>query len=197
MPFATYDDLAPRYDTTIGRFERWFLRGLRATTLNQIPKDGRVLELGAGTGRNFVYYSESARGVASEPSREMLRIARDKPRPTRVSLVQNSAEQMPFGAGSFDAAFATLVFCSVRSPTAAFAELRRVVKRGGSVVLLEHVRPAGPLGLVFDLMNLLTVPLFEDHMNRRTARMAEAAGLEVLHVQKSAWGIINLITCRV
>ena len=127
----------------------------------------------------------------------MLQVAREKPRPERVSLVQSFAEHLPFKNNSFDAAFATLVFCSLSQPAEAFAELRRVVKPGGTVVLLEHVRPSNLLGPVFDLLNLITVPLFDDHFNRRTASAAQIAGLGVLRVEERMLGIINLIACRV
>ena len=65
------------------------------------------------------------------------------------------------------------------------------------MLLLEHVRPNGLLGPVFDLLSLITVPFFDDHFNRRTADVAQAAGLEILKVEKSLMGIINLIACRV
>lgn len=197
MAPRTYDEIAPHYDKAIRPLERWFLRKLRAATLRQLPAGARTIELGAGTGLNFLYYPTNAAGVATEPSRGMLSIARQKSRPASVSLVQSSAERLPFENGSFDAAFATLVFCSLASPTDAFSELRRVVKRGGSVVLLEHVRPHGLLGVLFDLLNLITVPLFDDHFNRRTASSAQLAGLSVLRVEERLLGIINLIVCRV
>ena len=111
--------------------------------------------------------------------------------------MQSCAEHLPFKDNSFDAAFATLVFCSLSRPNDAFNEMRRVVKPGGTVLLLEHVRPGGLLGPVFDLLSLITVPLFNDHFNRRTANAARAAGLEVVKIEKSLLGIINLIACRV
>jgi ubiquinone/menaquinone biosynthesis C-methylase UbiE len=126
----------------------------------------------------------------------MLKIARTRSKPDGIRLVQSCAEELPFASSSFDAAFATLVFCSVKSPAKSFAELRRVVRTGGTVVLLEHVRPDGILGPLFDLMNKATVPLFEDHMNRQTADDARAAGLSVIDVKKFGWGIINLICCQ-
>jgi ubiquinone/menaquinone biosynthesis C-methylase UbiE len=196
MPLVTYNELAPNYEA-ISRFEQRFFPTLRAEALSLLPADARILEVGAGTGLNFAHYSAGATGVASEPNSEMIKRASDKPKPSGVSLVQNCAEQLPFADNSFEAAFATLVFCSVTSPEAAFAELRRVVRSGGLVVLLDHVRPRGLLGPAFDLLNLLTVPLFADHMNRRTAELAKSAGLEVVDVRKHAWGIINLITCKV
>ncbi|MDQ3173890.1 MAG: class I SAM-dependent methyltransferase [Acidobacteriota bacterium] len=196
MP-KTYDQFAPQYDVVMRPLERWFLTRLRTQTFNLLPRNARVLELGAGTGRNFVFYPAETRGVASEPSREMLKIAKDRQRPAAVTLVQSRAEELPFQSAAFDAAFATLVFCSVSSPAKTFAELRRVVKSGGTILLLEHVRPGGLLGPVFDLINLVTMPLFEDHFNRRTADDARAAGLQVVGVEKSLLGAINLIACRV
>jgi phosphatidylethanolamine/phosphatidyl-N-methylethanolamine N-methyltransferase len=196
MP-KTYDKFAPQYDTVMRPLERWFLTRLRTQTFNLLPHNARILELGAGTGRNFVFYPAEIGGVASEPSSEMLKIAKDRKRPAAVTLVQSKAEELPFKSAVFDAAFATLVFCSVSSPARAFAELRRVVRSGGTILLLEHVRPSGMLGPVFDLISLATVPLFEDHFNRRTADEAQAAGLHVLGVEKSLLGAINLISCRV
>ncbi len=194
---APYDDIAPHYDQALRPLDRWFLARLRATTLSYLPEGARVLELGAGTGLNFVFYPANAAGVASEPNRKMLRLASAKGRPDKIQLVQSCAEQLPFKNHSFDAAFATLVFCSVARPDEAFGELRRVVKPGGTVLLLEHVRPGGVLGLACDFLNLFTVPLCNDHFNRRTATDAQVAGLSVVKVEKSLLGIINLIACRV
>ncbi len=196
MP-RTYDEIAPHYDKAMSPLDRWFLARLRAKTLSYLPEGAHVLELGAGTGLNFAFYPKDSDGVATEPSREMLRIASQKKRPGKVGLVQSCAEHLPFKDNSFDAAFATLVFCSLSRPNDAFNELRRVVKAGGTVLLLEHVRPGGLLGPVFDLLSLITVPLFNDRFNRRTANAAQAAGLEVVKIEKSLLGIINLIACRV
>ncbi len=196
MP-RTYDEIAAHYDKAMSPLDRWFLARLRAKTLSYLPEGAHVLELGAGTGLNFVFYPEDSDGVATEPSREMLRIASQKTRPKNVRLVQSCAEHLPFKDNSFEAAFATLLFCSLSRPNDAFNELRRVVKSGGTVVLLEHVRPGGLLGPVFDLLSLITVPLFNDCFNRRTANAAQAAGLEVVKIEKSLLGIMNLIACRV
>jgi ubiquinone/menaquinone biosynthesis C-methylase UbiE len=178
-------------------FERWFLAELRQQALNEIPAEANVLELGAGTGLNFCYYKSKMRGVATEPNQEMIRQAVLKSRPEKISLIQSCAEELPFADSTFDAAFATLVFCSVSSPPQAFAELKRVVKPGGKIVLVEHVRPGGVLGYVFDFLNLITVSLFDDHLNRRTAEMVQAAGIKVSTVESRLAGIINLIKCNV
>jgi ubiquinone/menaquinone biosynthesis C-methylase UbiE len=193
---ARYDSVAQYYEGVMSPLQRWGLAGLRAAALSQLP-EGRILEIGAGTGLNFVHYPPDAHGVATEFSREMLKIASTKTRPPRVQLLQNRAEDLPFKTHSFDAAFATLVFCSVESPSQAFAELRRVVRPGGTVVLLEHVRPRGILGPLFDLLNVVTVRLFDDHVNRRTAKLVSEAGLEVVDVKSRLLGVVNLIKCRV
>jgi ubiquinone/menaquinone biosynthesis C-methylase UbiE len=193
----TYDEIAPHYDKAMRPLDRWFLARLRRTTLSYLPEGARVLELGAGTGLNFAFYPENASGAASELSSGMLRVASEKERPEKLQLVQSCAEQLPFKNHSFDAAFATLVFCSLARPEQAFSELRRVVKPGGTVLLLEHVRPPGLLGRIFDVLSLITVRLFDDHLNRRTASAAREAGLNVVRVEESMLGIINLIACRV
>ena len=207
--------MAPHYDRAMRPLERRVFGRLRASLVGGLPAGARLLELGAGTGANFPFYPEGACGVASEPSREMLRRAVVRLRaegPTRaeggearaeggeararVWLVQAAAERLPFADDSFDAAFATLVFCTVGEPAAAFAELRRVVRPGGAVALLEHVRPPGLLGRLFDGLNLLTVPLLGDHFNRRTADEARRAGLRVERVEPHLRGVVQLITCR-
>jgi phosphatidylethanolamine/phosphatidyl-N-methylethanolamine N-methyltransferase len=197
MTRAIYDDIAPRYDAAMRPLDRWFLSRWRAEALAHLPAASRILEVGAGTGLNFRFYPQATCGVASELSCEMLKLARHKAKPAGVVLVQNDAEQLPFADASFEAAFATLVFCSIPSPRAALAELRRVTKSGGAIVLLEHVRPAGLLGPVFDVLSFFTSRLFGDHANRRTVENVLAAGLRVERVEKKFFGVFNLIICRV
>jgi phosphatidylethanolamine/phosphatidyl-N-methylethanolamine N-methyltransferase len=197
MPKATYDEIAPYYEGVMGPIERRFLSRLRAKLLSELPTEAVILELGAGTGWNFRFYPKGSSGAATDPSCEMLKLARSKERPRDVELIQTVAESLPFKDGCFDAAFATLVFCSVTSPGQAFAELRRVVKPGGVILLMDHVRPKGLLGPIFDLLNLVTLPLFNDNVNRRTAAEAQSSGLKLDRVESHFLGIINLISCRV
>ena len=193
----TYDRLASRYDAAMRPMERLILRRLREKTIAALRIEGRILEVGAGTGLNFSYLQSEMRGVASELSREMLKQAEMKSRPDQLRLVQANVEALPFPDASFDGALSTLLFCSVPSPQKSFAELRRVVRRGGTIAMLEHVRPAGLLGPLFDFLNIFTVPLFEDHFNRRTAEEAASAGLQVLSVERAALGILNIILLKV
>jgi ubiquinone/menaquinone biosynthesis C-methylase UbiE len=178
--------------------ERRLLARLRAAAFAELPARGRLLEVGVGTGANFPFYPAGARTAGVEPSREMIEVARRKgDAPAGLRLVRARAERLPFAAATFDAAFAALVFCSVAEPVRALSELRRVVRAGGRVVLLEHVRPPGALGYVFDALSLLTVALLDDHFNRRTADAARRAGLSVERVERHALGIFQIIVCRV
>lgn len=192
-----YDAVAAHYDRVMRPLERWLLARLRTRLFAELPEKGRLLEVGAGTGANFSLYPQSATVAASEYSFRMIELARDKPRRATITLVQNCAEELPFADDSFDAAVVTLVFCSVASPREVFSELRRVVRSGGTIALLEHVRPDGLLGYLFDALNVLTVAAFDDHCNRRTADDARSAGLDVTTVEQHALGIVNSIVCRV
>ena len=194
-----YDRFAGQYDGVMRPLERWLIARLRADAFRELRDGGgdTLLEVGAGTGANFAHYPQTTRGAACELSVEMLRRASVKARPAGVRLVQARAERLPFADRTFDAALATLVFCSVESPAEGLSELRRTVRPGGRVVLVEHVRPTNLLGPVFDALSLLTVPFLEDHFNRRTAEEAARAGLRVRRVESHALGIVQLIVCEV
>ncbi len=196
MP-TSYDRIAPQYDRYLHPLEKWFLQDLRKETIAAIPKSGLILELGAGTGANFQHYQATTKVIGIEPSSEMLRIATPKARIESVFLVRSVGEYLPFPNECFDSALATLVLCSVQSPSIVFGELKRVVKTGGVISLLEHVRPDGLLGPLFDVLSPITVRMFDDHLNRRTTEIARTAGLEIMKIRKVGFGIINVITCKV
>ena len=189
-----YDKLAGYYDRAFAPFEKRFLGKMRAETLALLPEDAVILEIGAGTGANFEFYPNCRQATASELSIKMIDIAKGKS--GSIRLVQADAQALPFPANHFDAAFATLVFCSIPDPDKAFAELKRTLKPGGRIVLLEHVRPKGFLGYFFDILNILTVATIDDHFNRQTAKTAQRAGLKLIEVREKAFGIVNLIVCE-
>jgi ubiquinone/menaquinone biosynthesis C-methylase UbiE len=145
------------------------------------PRGGRVLEVGAGTGKNLGYYPAGAVVVASDLSPEMLARARGKAeaRPGGVQFVVTDAEDLPFKAGAFDRVVATCVFCSVPEPVRGLREVRRVLRPGGEVILLEHMRPRGLLGRLFDFLDPLASRLMGPHINRRTLDNIRTVGLVV------------------
>jgi ubiquinone/menaquinone biosynthesis C-methylase UbiE len=189
-----YSRFASFYDSFMAPLESLFLHRWRSETTALLPVNQNVLEIGAGTGLNFEHYPKCEIAIASEYSRQML--VRAVSRTNTIELLQTDAQMLPFPDDSFDAAFATLVFCGLPDPLAAFDQLKRVVRKNGTIVLLEHVRPKGILGYFFDVLNLFTVALIDDHFNRNTAGLAKSAGLHVTEVRSKAFGIVNLIVCR-
>ena len=108
---------------------------------------GRVVEVGSGTGLNFAHYPRSvAQVLAVEPDRHMLRRSREAAAraPVPVQLERGFAEEVPVGDGWADFVVTTLVLCSVPWPADALAEARRVLKPGGRLLFLEHVRSNSP-----------------------------------------------------
>jgi ubiquinone/menaquinone biosynthesis C-methylase UbiE len=108
---------------------------------------GRVVEIGSGTGLNFSHYPRAvAQVMAVEPDRHMLRRSREAAAraPIPVHLEQASAEEIPVEDGWADFVVSTLVLCTVPDPADALAEVRRVLKPGGRLLFLEHVRADSP-----------------------------------------------------
>ena len=144
---------------------------------------GRVLELGAGVGANWPYLPGDIDYVGIEPDPHMLERARKR----AVSLGREfalepvRAEQLPFDGETFDTVLVTLTLCSVQDPTKALSEAYRVLKPGGALVFVEHVRPEGQLsGRLADAIT----PAWRRvaggcHPNRRTGLTIAAAGLEI------------------
>ena len=189
-----YDRYPQAYDRLLSPFENRFLSEWREEIVSFLPPAGPIIEIGAGTGLNFKHYSDISHLVATDISLAMLRRAHH--RDSQVRLVQTDACRLPFEENSFSSAIGTLILCSVKDPNGVFSELRRVVVNGGSIVFLEHVRPEGILGRIFDFMNPGTTFLFDDHINRRTPELLADFGFQVTGLKKKAAGVFNLIQCR-
>jgi SAM-dependent methyltransferase len=118
---------------------------------------GRVLEIGAGTGLNLGSYPDGVELVLTEPDAGMRRRLEDRvSAERRAQVVAAGAEALPFADGAFDAVVSTLVLCTVPDPDAALAEVRRVLRPGGELRFIEHVRAEGR-GLRW-LQNRLNAP---------------------------------------
>jgi ubiquinone/menaquinone biosynthesis C-methylase UbiE len=133
------------YDRSLKGTEEAGLREMRRETLAEAS--GRTIDLGAGTGANLGLYPEAVTElVLAEPDPHMLRRLRPKLAEAGVAaeIVQASAESLPFEDASFDTAVFTLVLCTVPDPAAALAEAARVLKPGGRLLFVEHVRSQEP-----------------------------------------------------
>jgi ubiquinone/menaquinone biosynthesis C-methylase UbiE len=166
-----------------GGAERNFMEPLRKEIIGQAK--GVVLEIGAGNGLNFAFYNpeQVERVEAVEPDSAMLRYARERLNTAQVpiTLSQAPVETLPFADEIFDSAVATLVFCSVTDPERGLSEIRRVVKPGGILLLIEHVRANGAFAR--QLQNIIT-PVTKRmagncHWNRDTARSVISADFEI------------------
>lgn len=129
---------AAMYDPIMRGAERGFLGRLRDDLLARAR--GTTLEIGAGTGANITRYTTVDRLVLTEPEPAMAaRLRRRLPAATvPVDVEEASGEALPFPDGSFDTVVSTLVLCSVGDPAAVLAEVRRVLRPGGSYLFLEH-----------------------------------------------------------
>ena len=109
---------------------------------------GRVLELGAGTGLNLPLYPEDGIDelVLTEPEEPMARRLEERARSLSLAprVVRAPAEDLPFDDASFDTVVSTLVLCTVDDQAGALREVRRVLKPGGTLLFLEHVRSDDP-----------------------------------------------------
>ncbi len=180
-----YDRVAALYDLYDAPMELAGGRRRRERVIS--GAEGRVLEVGIGTGRNLAYYREPARLIGIDLSPRMLGRASRRVRGTDLGaqLAQADVERLPFADASFDTVTATCVFCSVADPVAGLAEVARVTKPTGRVLLLEHVWPTGCVGgWLADRVSPITRRLFGPSLNRRTEENARAAGLLLQQVRR-------------
>ena len=132
------------WDRMIAGSEKAGLAEMRAQTAG--AASGRTLELGAGTGNNLPYYTEEVTElVLSEPDPHMAKrlrkhLTESPPRARAVTVVEAPAESLPFEDASFDSIVSTLVLCSVEDPGRVAGELARLLRPGGRLLYLEHVR---------------------------------------------------------
>ena len=158
---------------------------------------GLVLEVGAGSGPNLDHYPRDARVIASEFNEESIALARPRSN-THICLVSADIEHLAFPDNTFDAGVATLVFCSVERPVAGFQEVRRVLKRGGQLHLIEHVRSRYEgLGWLQDKLNPRWNVWAEGcNLNRDTEANVRLAGFELQWVHVNYFGLIKTMIAR-
>jgi len=194
----TYDRHSRWYDLTQWPMEAIGLGRLRQRLWDQVQGQ-RVLEVGVGTGRNLPYYPAQSRVVAIDLSPGMLRraVKRAERLGRQVDFILADAQRLPFREGSFDTITATCVFCSVPDPVQGLRELRRVSRREGSTLLLEHVRARNPfLGKVMDWMNPVAVRMSGANINRRTVENVKLAGLAVEREESFLMSIVKMLRVR-
>lgn len=156
---------------------------------------GRTLEIGCGWGHNFRHYPAPAAVTAFDLEAGRLAAAR---RQAAIPLARADAERLAWADETFDAVVGTLVFCSIPRPEAALREVRRVLKPGGRLFLVEHVRShhAG-LGRLQDWLAPAWLRLSGGcHLNRDPEAALRAAGFSLQRRQVGWSGVLKLLVAQ-
>lgn len=170
----------------LGEWRRWLVAGAR----------GRTLDVGCGTGRNLPLYGPGVRVVGVDPAGAPLRRARR--RAPAATLVRARSEALPFRDGAFDTVVSGLVFCSVDDPLRGLAEVRRVLRPGGTLRMLEHVRSTSPARawLQDRVQPLWTLVAGGCRPNRDTERTVERSGFTIDTEGRQARGEMRRFAAR-
>lgn len=192
---AKWDKYAPRYDRDIGFFERIQFAGGREWVCSQAG--GEVLEVAVGTGRNLSCYPDSVRLTGIDLSPAMLDIARTRAVELgrKIDLREGDAQALPFPAASFDTVVCTLGLCGFPDDRAAIAEMHRVLRPNGTLLLLDHIGSHHKL-LYFGqwlLEKTMTARTLGDHQTRRPLLLLDQAGFVVDQQERLKAGTVERV----
>jgi ubiquinone/menaquinone biosynthesis C-methylase UbiE len=191
------DKQASGYDRQISFFERILFAGSREWVCSQAR--GKVLELACGTARNLRFYPQDVELTCIELSREMLAIGQRRAAELsrQADLRVGDAQGLEFPDASFDTVTCTLGFCTIPDTRRAAAEAFRVLRPGGQLLMLEHVRsPARTVRAGQRLLEPLAVRFEADHLLREPLDYLPSVGFEVEVVERSKWGIVERLQAR-
>ena len=192
-----YEKQAPRYDRSIAFWEKVLFRDGRQWVCSRAQ--GEVLEVAIGTGRNLTFYPAGVRLTGIDLSPAMLERARERAGELgmEVDLREGDAQDLPFPGGSFDTVVCTLSLCNVPDDRRAVAEMKRVLRPGGRLLLLDHIRAASGLGrAVQKALEFVWVRLEGEHLLRRPLEHAKAEGLRIEERERYKRGIVERVSAR-
>lgn len=185
--------LAPKYDKKIALFERKVLgEEHRAWACSQAG--GKTLEVAIGTGLNLPYYPAGLSLTGIDLSPEMLAIAEERAAELgrAVELREADAQALPFEDASFDTVVCTYSLCNVPDDVVAVQEMKRVLKPGGKLILVDHIRSAvKPVFWIQRVWEFFSIRIDGDHQTRRPLGHVKAAGFEVVTRDRMRWGILE------
>jgi len=189
-----WDKTAPGYDKQIAFFEKtWFTGGREWLTSRA---RGQVLEVAVGTGRNLPGYPAEVTLAGIELSPAMLAIARQRAADLgrEADLRDGDAERLPFDDASFDTVLCALSLCTIPSPEAAVGEMRRVLRPGGRLLLLDHIGSTWPpLYAAQWLAERVTIRTAGEHFTRRQLPLVQAAGFQIMETERLRAGTVERI----
>lgn len=176
---------AVTYDRQMAKVERKGLCAMRRGLLSQAS--GRVIEIGGGTGINLTHYPPAVTALTvTEPEPMMMRRLErhTAERAPFATVLRASAEDLPFEDGTFDVAVSTLVLCGVGDQRRALRQLVRVLRPGGRLLFMEHVRSGDPkLARHQDRFNWLNRLVVCCECNRPTLDSIQEAGFVLGEVE--------------
>ncbi len=190
-----YDGLAR--SERMPRDDGWFLRG--ATEWLRARAHGETLEVGIGTGRTLRAYGSDVRLTGIELSDKMLAGARDYAARLGIDvrLIRGDAQALPFPDASFDTVVFSLVLCTVPDHRLAVAEAARVLRPGGRLLLIEHVRsPNVVMRAIEHALDPIVGRRIGDHFTREPLNHVLAEGLVVEDLERYRLGIIERLAAR-
>jgi ubiquinone/menaquinone biosynthesis C-methylase UbiE len=193
-----YEKSAGRYDKQMRFWDRVLdFSGGRRWVCSQAAGD--VLEIGMGTGLNLPYYRDDVRLTGIEFSSTMLELARKRAKDLgrAPDLRLGDAQALEFPDESFDTVVCTLALCTIPDDRRALAEAKRVLRPGGRLLLLEHVRsPLLPIRAGQRLLEPLTLRFEADHLLRDPVDHLAEQGLEIETLERSKLGIVERVAAR-
>lgn len=192
-----WDRQADSYDRKMAFAERRFFADTRPWLCGQAV--GETLEVAIGTGLNLAHYPPDVRLTGVEWSGAMLTVARRRAaglgRP--VELGQGDARALDFPDGRFDTVLCTFALCGIPDPGTALAEMARVLKPGGRLLLADHIGSSNwPVRALQALVDAVTVPLYGEHYRRRPLRQVRAMGFTLDRHERFGLGIIERLAAR-
>jgi ubiquinone/menaquinone biosynthesis C-methylase UbiE len=195
-----WDAESTRYDKTMGFFDRHIFSDSRAWICSQAI--GRTLEVGIGTGLNLPHYPPEAELTGIDLSPKMLQHARDRATTLgrTVELREGDAQQLPYGNETFDTVVATFTLCAVPDLTETLAEINRVLRPGGRLLLADHIRPSNPplrwLLLAAQRLSDRFAPGGGEQFMRRPLHTVQTLGYQIEQSQRFKGGFVERLTAR-
>lgn len=192
-----WERLAPRYDEKVRLPERLLFAGGREWVCSRAKGD--VLEVSIGTGRNLPLYGSDVRLTGIDVSAAMLDFARRRATELGIAadLRVGDAQALELPESSFGTVVCTLALCSIPDPRAAVREMKRVLRPGGRVLLLEHVRsPRFVVRTIQRAFEPIALWLEGDHLVREPLELLRAEAFEIEEVERSKLGIVERVAAR-
>ena len=189
-----YDRIAQWYNLLDQPMESTMFSKWRGILVGDVS--GRTLEVGVGTGKTIPYYPKDINLTVIDFSENMLENAKAKygDDPRNITFLETDVQDMDFGDDTFDTVVTSCVFCSVPDPVKGLMEIRRVLKPGGQLRMLEHVRSSGRItGKLMDWFNFIPVNIWGANINRRTVDNLKKAGFTEIKVTPLWKDIVKLI----